>query len=56
MHSVVPVTAGALASVFGLAPVFVINAAILGYSGFLTRSVRVLAPPPGTDAPTRREN
>ena len=40
MHSVVPVTAGALASVFGLAPVFIINACILGYSSHLTRTVR----------------
>jgi MFS family permease len=40
MHSVVPVTAGALASFFGLAPVFLINAGILAYSGHLTRTVR----------------
>jgi len=45
MHSVVPVTAGALASVFGLAPVFIINAGILAYSGRLTRSVRGTTPP-----------
>ncbi len=43
MHSVVPVTAGALASVFGLAPVFIINAGILAYSGHLTRTVRATA-------------
>ena len=55
MHSVVPVTAGALASLFGLAPVFVINAGILGYSGWLTRSVRVLSSS-GAEAPTRRES
>jgi MFS family permease len=50
MHSVVPVTAGALASVFGLAPVFIINAGILAYSGHLTRTVQSTAltpaPPP----------
>lgn len=48
-HSVVPVTAGALASVLGLAPVFIINACILSYSGHLTRTVRPSAqePPPG---------
>jgi MFS family permease len=40
MHSVVPVSAGALASVFGLAPVFIINAGILAYAGQLTRSIR----------------
>jgi MFS family permease len=40
MHSVVPFTAGALASVFGLAPVFIINAGILAYSGHLTHTVR----------------
>lgn len=45
MHSVVPVTAGALASVFGLAPVFIINAAILAYSGHLTSTVRGTPPP-----------
>lgn len=45
MHSVVPVTAGALASVFGLAPVFVINAGILAYSGQLTRTIRGSTPP-----------
>ena len=43
-HSVVPVTAGALASVLGLAPVFIINACILSYSGHLTRTVRPSAP------------
>jgi len=43
-HSVVPVTAGALASFFGLGPVFLINAAILAYSGHLTRTVRATAP------------
>ena len=46
MHSVVPVTAGALASVLGLAPVFIINAGILGYSSHLTRTIRNTAPPP----------
>ena len=48
MHSAVPVTAGALASVLGLAPVFIINAGILAYSGHLTRTVRatVQAAPP----------
>ena len=46
MHSVVPVAAGALASVFGLAPVFIINAGILAYSGQLTRTVRGTAAPP----------
>jgi MFS family permease len=46
MHSVVPVTAGALASVFGLAPVFIINAGILAFSGRLTRTVRSTAASP----------
>jgi predicted MFS family arabinose efflux permease len=45
MHSAVPVTAGALASVFGLAPVFIINAGILGYSSHLTRTIRNTPPP-----------
>jgi MFS family permease len=45
MHSVVPVTAGALASVFGLGPVFLINAGILAYSGHLTRTVRATQAP-----------
>ena len=45
MHSAVPVTAGALASVFGLAPVFIINACILGYSSHLTRTIRNTTPP-----------
>jgi hypothetical protein len=41
----VPVTAGALASVFGLGPVFLINAGILAYSGHLTRTVRATQAP-----------
>ncbi len=49
-HSVVPVTAGALASVFGLAPVFFINAGILAYCGYLTRSVRGGPLPPAPAA------
>ena len=45
MHSSVPVVAGALASTFGVAPVFIINAGILAFSGHLTRTVRASSEP-----------
>jgi predicted MFS family arabinose efflux permease len=48
-HTLVPVVAGALGAAFGMAPVFVMIAAVLGVSGYLSGTVRRAtdAAPPG---------
>jgi MFS family permease len=47
-HTVVPIIAGALGSAFGMAPVFVMIASVLGVSGYLSSTVKRAAetPPP----------
>ena len=47
-HTLVPVVAGGLGAAFGMAPVFVMIAAVLGVSGYLSGTVRRAAemPPP----------
>lgn len=46
-HSAVPVAAGALGSAFGVAPVFILIAAVLAISGYLGATVRrSIEPPP----------
>jgi len=46
-HTLVPLVAGGLGSAFGMAPVFVMIAAVLGVSGYLSGTVeRASAPPP----------
>lgn len=49
-HSTMPVVAGALGSAFGVAPVFVIIAAVLAVSGYLSGTVKRSSemPPPKT--------
>ena len=44
-HSTVPIVAGALSSVFGIAPVFVIIAGVLAASGYLGSKVKSSAEP-----------
>lgn len=44
-HSTVPIAAGALGSAFGLAPVFIMVAAVLAASGFLGSTVKSSAEP-----------
>ena len=47
-HTLLPVVAGGLGSTLGLAPVFLLIAAVLGTSGYLGATVgRAAAPPPG---------
>jgi predicted MFS family arabinose efflux permease len=49
-HSTVPIAAGALGSAFGVAPVFIMIAAVLAASGYLGSKVKSSAeptPPPG---------
>ena len=47
-HTIVPVVAGGLGAAFGMAPVFVMIAAVLGVSGYLSSTVRRTGetPPP----------
>jgi hypothetical protein len=46
MHSSVPVVAGALGSSFGVAPVFLMIAAVLAVSGYLGGSIKRSNAPP----------
>ena len=51
-HTLVPIAAGALGAAFGMAPVFLMIASILGVSGYLSGTVRPASaattpPPPG---------
>jgi MFS family permease len=47
-HIAVPMLFGSLGTAFGVAPVFIANAAILGAGGILSRRAKVeLADPPG---------
>jgi len=51
-HTIVPVIAGALGSAFGMAPVFVMIASVLGTSGYLSSTVKPAAQSqPQTPAP-----
>jgi MFS family permease len=45
-HTVVPVVAGGLGAAFGMTPVFVMIASVLGVSGYLSATVRRAEPPP----------
>ncbi len=45
-HTAVPVVAGALGSAFGMAPVFVMIASVLGVSGYLSSTVKSAGEPP----------
>jgi predicted MFS family arabinose efflux permease len=45
-HTAVPVIAGGLGATFGMAPVFMMIAAVLAVSGYLSATVRGPAPPP----------
>ena len=45
-HTVVPVVAGGLGAAFGMAPVFVMIAAVLGVSGYLSSTVKRAGPTP----------
>jgi len=45
-HTVVPVIAGGLGSAFGMTPVFVMIAAVLGISGYLSATVKRVAESP----------
>jgi MFS family permease len=45
-HTVVPVVAGGLGAAFGMTPVFVMIASVLGISGYLSGTVRRAAGPP----------
>ena len=45
-HTLVPIAAGALGSAFGMTPVFIMIASILGVSGYLSATVRRPGEPP----------